>query len=59
MKARVINRLLKESNMAGSTSRLVNIATNKVMEVSVPNARIPPNCYAPKVMKPKKRTTEV
>jgi hypothetical protein len=47
------------NNNTGSNKRLVIVATNKVIEVSHPRAKVPPKLLAQKIINPAVSTSEV
>jgi hypothetical protein len=50
---------LNNNNKTGKKIKLVMVATNKVTDVSHPNANVPPKLLAQKMMKPAVNTSEV
>ena len=48
-----------DTSIAGSSNRFINIPINKVIEVSSPNATVPPKVLKAKMINPQKSITEV
>ena len=50
---------LKINKRTGNKTRLVIVATNKVTDVSHPNANVPPKLLAQKITNPAVKTSDV
>jgi len=55
----VVNERSKVSNSDGSKMRLETMATNNVIETSMPKALVPPKVEILKIENPKKSTIDV